>query len=86
MKYLKTYRLFESLDNDINFVRDVLLDISDNYISVKVSDLNQSTNSPIKKISILIGDDEDELSEIFIDVSKYIETLESLRYKFYSWL
>ena len=76
MKYLKTYKLFESNDDDLNFVMDILLDISDDDISVKVSDLNQSTNSPIKKISILIGDDEDELSEIFFDISKYIETLE----------
>lgn len=76
MKHLKTYKLFESFDNDINFVMDVLLDISDDDISVKVSDLNQSTNSPIKKISILMGDDEDEFSEIFFDVSKYIENLE----------
>ena len=76
MKHLKTYKLFESFDNDLNFVNDILLDISDDDISVKVNDLNQSTNSPIKKISILIGDDEDELSEIFFDVSKYIENLE----------
>ena len=75
MKYLKTYKLFESNDDDLNFVMDILLDISDDDISVKVSDLNQSTNSPIKKISILIGDD-DEFSEIFFDISKYIENLE----------
>ena len=74
MKHLKTYKLFESFDNDLNFVNDILLDISDDDISNKVSDLNP--NSPIKKISILIGDDEDEFLEIFFDVSKYIENLE----------
>ena len=79
MRYLNTYKLFESNDNDINFVNDILLDISDDYISIKVSDLKKySSNSPIKKISILIGDDEDEDSEIFFDLSKYIETLESV--------
>lgn len=82
MRYLKTYKLFESNDNDINFVNDILLDISDDNISIKVSDLNKySSNSPIKKISILIGEDdeeEDEDSEIFFDLSKYIETLESV--------
>jgi hypothetical protein len=77
MRYLKKYKLFESNDNDINFVNDILLDISDDDIPIKVSDLNKySPNSPIKKISILIGDDEDEDSEIFFDLSKYIETLE----------
>jgi hypothetical protein len=77
MRYLKKYKLFESNDNDINFVNDILLDISDDDIPIKVSDLNKySPNSPIKKISILIGDDEDEFSEIFFDLSKYIETLE----------
>ena len=89
MRYLKTYKLFESNDNDINFVNDILLDISDDDISIKVSDLKKYTagwdpsggsNSPIKKISILIGEDdeEDEDSEIFFDLSKYIETLESV--------
>ena len=58
-------------------MNDILLDISDDDISNKVSDLKEySPNSPVKKISILIGDDEDEDSEIFFDVSKYIETLE----------
>jgi hypothetical protein len=66
-------------DNDITFVRNILLDMSDDDISIKVSDLKEySPNSPVKKISILIGDDEDELSEIFFDISKYIETLESI--------
>ena len=89
MRYLNTYKLFESNDNDINFVNDILLDISDDGISIKVSDLKKYTggwdpsggsNSPIKKISILIGEDdeEDEDSEIFFDLSKYIETLESV--------
>ena len=89
MRYLNTYKLFESNDNDINFVNDILLDISDDDISIKVSDLKKYTagwdpsggsNSPIKKISILIGEDdeEDEDSEIFFDLSKYIETLESV--------
>lgn len=82
MRYLNTYKLFESNDNDINFVNDILLDISDDNISIKVSDLKKySSNSPIKKISILIGEDdeeEDEDSEIFFDLSKYIETLESV--------
>jgi len=82
MRYLKKYKLFESNDNDINFVNDILLDISDDDISIKVSDLNKySSNSSIKKISILIGEDdeeEDEYSEIFFDLSKYIETLESV--------
>ena len=76
----------ESNDNDITFVKNILLDMSDDDISIKVSDLSASQswrkeynpNSPTKKISILIGDDEDELSEIFFDVSKYIETLESI--------
>ena len=77
MKHLKTYKIFESNDNDLNFVKNILLDISDDDISIKVSDLKEySPNSPAKKISILIGDDEDELSEIFFDVSKYIENLE----------
>ena len=76
MKHLKSYKLFESNDNDITFVNNILLDISDDDIFVKVSDLNQSTNSPIKKISILTVDWEDEFSEIFFDVSKYIENLE----------
>lgn len=77
MKHLKTYKIFESNDNDLNFVKNILLDISDDDISIKVSDLKEySPNSPIKKISILIGDDEDEFSEIFFDVSKYIENLE----------
>ena len=77
MKHLKSYKLFESNDNDITFVRNILLDMSDDDISIKVSDLKEySPNSPVKKISILIGDDEDELSEIFFDISKYIETLE----------
>lgn len=74
MKHLKTYKIFESNDYDITFVKNILLDISDDDISIKVTDLK--TNSPIKKISILIGDDEDEFSEIFFNVSKYIETLE----------
>jgi hypothetical protein len=85
MKHLKSYKLFESKsmispnDNDITFVRNILLDMSDDDISIKVSDLKEySPNSPVKKISILIGDDEDELSEIFFDISKYIETLESI--------
>lgn len=79
MKHLKSYKLFESNDNDITFVEDILLDMSDDDISIKVSDLKEySLNSPTKKISILIGDDEDELSEIFFDISKYIETLESI--------
>lgn len=77
MKHLKSYKLFESNDNDITFVRNILLDMSDDDISIKVSDLKEyNPNSPTKKISILIGDDEDELSEIFFDISKYIETLE----------
>jgi len=77
MKHLKSYKIFESNDNDITFVRNILLDMSDDDISIKVSDLKEySPNSPAKKISILIGDDEDELSEIFFDVSKYIENLE----------
>ena len=77
MKHLKTYKIFESNDNDITFVKNILLDISDDDISIKVSDLKEySPNSPVKKISILIGDDEDEFLEIFFDVSKYIETLE----------
>lgn len=74
MRHLKTYKIFESNDYDITFVKNILLDMSDDDISIKVSDLKP--NSPIKKISILIGDDEDEFSEIFFDVSKYIETLE----------
>jgi len=79
MKHLKSYKLFESNDNDITFVRNILLDMSDDDISIKVSDLKEyNPNSPTKKISILIGDDEDELSEIFFDISKYIETLESI--------
>jgi hypothetical protein len=82
MRYLKKYKLFESNDNDINFVNDILLDISDDDISIKVSDLNKySSNSSIKKISILIGEDDEEedgYSEIFFDLSKYIETLESV--------
>ena len=77
MKHLKSYKLFESNDNDITFVKNILLDISDDDISIKVSDLKEySPNSPVKKISILIGDDEDEFLEIFFDVSKYIENLE----------
>jgi hypothetical protein len=70
MKHLKSYKLFESNDNDITFVRNILLDMSDDDISVRVTDLNKySSNSPIF-ISILIGDDEDEDSEIFFNVSK----------------
>ena len=69
MKHLKSYKLFESNDNDITFVRNILLDMSDDDISIKVSDLKEyNPNSPTKKISILIGDDEDELSEIFFDI------------------
>ena len=84
MKHLKKYKIFETFgsinesnDYDLRFVKDLLSDISDDDISIKVSDLKEySPNSPTKKISILIGDDEDEDSEIFFNVSKYIETLE----------
>jgi len=77
MKFLKAFKVFEST-NDVSIVKDLLSDISDDDIVVRVSDLKQY--SMIKKISILIGDDIEEGEYIVIpgkiDISKYIENLE----------
>lgn len=81
MNHLKTYRLFESNDSDITFVKDLLLDMSDGEVAIRVADLNKySPNSPIKKISIIIGDDGDGETDFEdkIDILKYIQTLENV--------
>ncbi len=79
MKFLKSYKVFESSnDEHIRVVRDFLTDLSDDDVVVQVTDLNQYSKT--KKISILIGDDNEEDEYMVhpgkIDISKYIETLE----------
>jgi hypothetical protein len=71
----------ESNDSDITFVKDLLLDMSDDEVAIRVTDLNKySPNSPIKKISIIIGDDGDGETDFEdkIDILKYIQTLEDV--------
>ena len=80
MKFVKSFKIFESnndVDIDVSVVRDILSDISDDDIVTNVSNLTQnSLKSTIKKISILIGEEDEEEHIVKIDVSKYIETLE----------
>ncbi len=80
--YLESFTSINESD-DISFVKDLLLDISDGDVSIRVTDLKKySPNSPIKKISIVIGDDGDEELDVDtedeIDILKYIQALEDV--------
>jgi hypothetical protein len=78
--YLESFTSINESD-DISFVKDLLLDISDGDVSIRVTDLKKySPNSPIKKISIIIGDDGDGETDFEdkIDILKYIQTLEDV--------
>lgn len=72
MKYIKTYKLFESIYMDydsIDDIRDILSDMSDDGIEVK-SNIREDD-----RIIISIGDEFADLDMLSIDVLKYEDTL-----------
>ena len=80
MKYLKQYKIFESLDFNLKLVKDLLSDISDDDIHVSVSDnidIRVHSDIPIG-IFILIGCHPDDLPTENINISKYKSSLDNV--------
>lgn len=80
MKYIKTYKVFESIVSSIDDIKDILIDISDDGIEVKIGRINVH-------VTISIGDEHSDLE--VVDVLKYedpllrvIDFIESNGYKF----
>lgn len=86
MKYLKSYKLFESVDVIKSTIEDILRDnVSDKDIALKIYHITNHTdnnNNPIEVIKIQIGDDDyftnfivrvDELKEDILTVTNYLE-------------
>ncbi len=85
MKHLKTFKIFESIDEVKLFIKDILRDkISDRDISLKIEIRNYTTISDNKKfevIKIQIGNEfdydliinVDDLKEDILAITKYLE-------------
>jgi hypothetical protein len=58
MRYLKTYKLFESNDSTKEMVEDFLRDFSDDDIPVEVEMYQPDQNSSEDRVLILIGDED----------------------------
>lgn len=77
MKYLKQYKIFESLDYHLKVVKDLLSDISDDDTPVDISNnLDSRKDSIPVGIFILIGCHPDELPTGNINISKYKSSLD----------
>jgi hypothetical protein len=81
MKHLKKYKLFESQEDLISDVRDILAEVSDKERAVLVID-DEPYCSRFNSIIIGIGNDDNLSSTIEeshqIDISPYIDDLEHL--------
>jgi hypothetical protein len=58
MRYLKTYKLFESNDSTKEMIEDFLRDFSDDDIPVEVEMYQPDQNSSEDRVLILIGDED----------------------------
>jgi hypothetical protein len=80
MKHLKKYKLFESQEDLVSDVRDILADVSDKERAELVVDMSQ--DQTLRSIIIGIGNDDNLFSTIeeshLRDMNPYIDDLEHL--------
>jgi hypothetical protein len=85
MRNIKSFKLFESYDNDVKVIKDLLLDFIDNEIKLKINvgDFNYSgdnrLNTPVSYIRVEIGDGINmfTLVELGVSILEVIDYCES---------
>lgn len=78
MKYLKKYKLFESVEVTKEMVEDFLRDFSDYDIPVEVEMYQPDQNSSEDRVLILIGDEDNMVTAVDLPLYQNIDNFISL--------
>ena len=78
MKYLKKYKLFESVEVTKEMVEDFLRDFSDDDIPVEVEMYQPDQNSSEDRVLILIGDEDNMVTAVDLPLYQNIDNFISL--------
>ena len=82
MRYLKTYKLFESIDNDIKFnIEDILLELDLFHIEYDISEVNYYKDgiNPTDCLRVYIKDNQDrffrleDITDVLLRIKEYLK-------------